>query len=64
LRVTPAFQAVANGIDVVDLEGEVAKIAGFAVVLGVPIVGEFEQRGGAAAMLVIAGGPYSCETLV
>ena len=33
-------QAVAYGVDVVDLEGEVAEIPRFAGILGVPIVGE------------------------
>src|SRR5262249_32471225 len=37
-------QAVAGRIDVVHLEGEVAEIARLAVVLGVPIVSELEQR--------------------
>src|SRR5262249_42515761 len=36
-------QTVAHRIDVVDLEGEMAEIARLAVVLGVPIIGEFEQ---------------------
>ena len=39
----PIHQAVACRIDVVYLEREVAEIAGFAVILGVLIVGELEQ---------------------
>jgi len=32
------------GIDVVDLEGELAEMAGVTVILGLPVVGEFQQR--------------------
>ena len=31
-------------MDVVDLEREVAEIARFAIILGIPVVGEFQKR--------------------
>src|SRR5215470_10969416 len=37
-------EAGAHRIDIVDLKGKVAKIACFAVVLRVPVMGELEQR--------------------
>src|SRR6202795_1718866 len=45
--------AVAHGVDVVDLEGEMAEMAGVAVVLSVPVPGELEQRRVAAVALAI-----------
>ena len=45
LMVTPAFISRSQVVvDVVDLVGEVAEIARLAVVLGVPVVGELDQR--------------------
>ena len=37
-------EAVAERIDVVDLVGEMAEIARFAVVLAVPVIGQLDQR--------------------
>src|SRR5450432_3313598 len=44
-------QSVASCVDVVDLVSEVAEIARFAVVLGVPVEGEFHLRARAAGLL-------------
>ncbi len=56
-------QPLAGRIDVVHLEGEVAEIARFAVVLGVPIVSELEERrvaaGGEAARNTFVYRPFS-----
>jgi hypothetical protein len=41
-------QLRAQRVDVVDLVGEMAEVARLAVVLGAPVIGEFDRRGGAA----------------
>src|SRR5260370_584169 len=56
---TPALPPfVAQAIDIVDLVGEVTEIARFAVVLAVPIVGEFHQWGVAAGPLALLHAPF------